>query len=111
MMIPLVAMVRKDLQLFFSDRRSVIMAFLVPIAIASFFGSIFSGQSNGDEARIPIRIVDADGSAISRTIVAGLVSDKNLKPESVPLAQARDEVRRGKATVGLVIPKGFGDAA
>ena len=36
-------MVRKDLQLFFSDRRAVIMSFAVPIAIASFFGSIFSG--------------------------------------------------------------------
>ena len=42
--IPLLAMVRKDLQLFFSDRRAVIISFVVPIAIASFFGSIFSGQ-------------------------------------------------------------------
>jgi hypothetical protein len=32
----ILAMVRKDLQLFFSDRRAVIMSFLVPIAIASF---------------------------------------------------------------------------
>jgi len=43
---PLVAMVRKDLQLFFSDRRAVMMSFIVPIAIASFFGSIFSGPSS-----------------------------------------------------------------
>ena len=33
-MIPLLAMIRKDLQLFFSDRRSVIVSFVVPIAIA-----------------------------------------------------------------------------
>jgi len=32
--IPLLAMVRKDLQLFFSDKRSVIVSFVVPIAIA-----------------------------------------------------------------------------
>ena len=43
--IPLLAMVRKDLQLFFADRRSVIISFVVPIAIASFFGSIFGGPS------------------------------------------------------------------
>ena len=40
---PVTAMVRKDLLLFFGDRRSVILSFVVPIAIASFFGSIFSG--------------------------------------------------------------------
>ena len=32
------ALVRKDLLLFFSDRRAVIMGFIAPIAIASFFG-------------------------------------------------------------------------
>ena len=48
-LMPLLAMVRKDLQLFFSDRRAVIMSFVVPIAIASFFGSIFSG--GGSNAR------------------------------------------------------------
>ena len=47
-LIPLTAMVRKDLQLFFSDRRAVIMSFAVPIAIASFFGSIFAGPGNKD---------------------------------------------------------------
>ena len=56
--IPLVAMVRKDLLLFFSDRRSVIVSFVVPIAIASFFGSIFAGPSNSNEpAKISIAVV------------------------------------------------------
>ena len=55
MLTPLAAMVRKDLQLFFSDRRSVIVSFFVPIAIASFFGSIFSGPSrDGEPARIAV---------------------------------------------------------
>jgi len=56
---PLRAMVRKDLQLFFSDRRAVIMSFGMPIAIASFFGSIFSGPSH-ERARIAVAIVDQD---------------------------------------------------
>ena len=55
--IPLVAMVRKDLQLFFSDRRSVIVSFVVPIAIASFFGAVFSG---GGQNREPARIARRD---------------------------------------------------
>ena len=76
----ILAMVRKDLQLFFSDRRAVIMSFLVPIAIASFFGSIFSGPSrNTEAAKIPIIVVDQDGGTIAKSIVDGLQKDKNFK--------------------------------
>jgi ABC-2 type transport system permease protein len=108
----LVAMVRKDLLLFFADRRAVIMSFAVPIAIASFFGSIFSGPSNPTEtARIPVAVVDQDGSAISRGIVAGAVADKSLMVKQTTADEAREQVRRGGTTVGVVIPKGFGDAA
>jgi ABC-2 type transport system permease protein len=108
----LVAMVRKDLLLFFADRRAVIMSFAVPIAIASFFGSLFSGPSSTTEtARIPVAVVDQDGSAISRGIVAGAVADKSLMVKKTTAADAREQVRRGDTTVGVVIPRGFGDAA
>ncbi|HKB10781.1 MAG TPA: ABC transporter permease [Vicinamibacterales bacterium] len=111
-LIPIMAMVRKDLQLFFSDRRAVIMSFLVPIAIASFFGSIFSGPSrNAEPARIAVSIVDQDGSAISRGIVAGAQADRNFKLALPDEVEARDAVRRGRTVVAVIIPKGFGDAA
>ena len=56
-------MIRKDLQLFLSDRRAVIMSFIVPIAIASFFGSIFSGPSRDSEPpRVAVAMIDQDGS-------------------------------------------------
>ena len=110
---PLVAMVRKDLQLFFSDRRAVIMSFAVPIAIASFFGAIFSGSSNRntDNAKIPVVIVDQDNSVISNGIMAGAKGDKTFALTTATAEVARDQVRRGKTTVGVIIPKGFGDAA
>jgi len=109
---PIAAMIRKDLQLFFSDRRAVIMSFAVPIAIASFFGSIFSGPSrNAEPARIAVAVVDRDGSAISRGIVAGAQADRNLKITLPAEAEARDAVRRGRIVVAVIIPKGFGDAA
>jgi len=109
---PLIAMVRKDLQLFFSDRRAVIMSFAVPIAIASFFGSIFSGPSrNSEPARISAAIVDRDGSAISKGIVAGVQGDRNLRVSTPTVDEARDQVRRGRVSVAVVIPPGFGEAA
>jgi ABC-2 type transport system permease protein len=110
--IPLLAMVRKDLQLFFSDRRSVIVSFVVPIAIASFFGAVFSGGGqNREPARIAVAVVDQDGSNISKAIVAGAESDKNLKVAKPIVDEAREAVKKGHTSVAIVIPKGFGDAS
>ncbi|MBI3401150.1 MAG: ABC transporter permease [Acidobacteria bacterium] len=110
--IPLLAMIRKDLLLFFSDRRSVIVSFVVPIAIGAFFGSIFSGPgSNAEPAKIAIAVIDQDASLISKAIVAGLQSDRNLKVATPTEAEARDAVKRGRTAVGVIIPKDFGDAA
>ena len=111
-MTPLVAMVKKDLQLFFSDSRAVIVTFAVPIAIASFFGSIFSGPArNGEPARVSVAIVDGDASTISKAIVSGAEADRNLKITTPTADQARDLVRRGRTSVAVIIPKGFGAAA
>jgi ABC-2 type transport system permease protein len=110
--ITLRAMVRKDLQLFFSDRRSVIMGFAAPILIASFFGSIFGGSGNsGEPARIPIMIADQDGGVISHSIITAIQDDKTLGVTLASPDSARAAVRRGKVTVSVLIPKGFGDAA
>ncbi len=73
-------MIRKDLQLFFSDRRSVIVSFVVPIAIASFFGSIFNGPRTGEPAKIAVMVIDQDETAISKAIVAG--ASCRSQPES-----------------------------
>ncbi len=110
-MIPLLAMVRKDLQLFFSDTRAVIVTFAVPIAIASFFGSIFSGPRSGAPARISVAVVDKDASAISKAIVSGAQGDKNLRVGTPAEDEARAAVRAGRTSIAVVIPKGFGDAA
>ena len=105
------AIVRKDLLMFFSDRRAVIMGFVAPIAIASFFGFIFSGNKDREAARVPIRVVDDDRSAISAAIGRGLAGDKSLTVEGGTLDEAREAVRKGKTTVAIVVPSGFGDAA
>src|SRR6478736_698843 len=112
MLVPLAALIRKDLQLFFTDRRSVILSFIVPIAIASFFGAMFSGPpGNTAPARVAVALVDQDGSAISRSILEGAQSDDNLGVIVTDAATARANVRAGKTSVGVIVPKGFGEAA
>ena len=103
------AMVRKDMLMFFADRRAVLMSFVAPIVIASFFGYIFAGQGGQTTpSRISILTVDGDGSAISRQIVAGLTADQTLDVKPSNLDAARAAVRKGKAVVAILIPQDFG---
>ncbi|PYM17333.1 MAG: ABC transporter, partial [Candidatus Rokuibacteriota bacterium] len=108
----LVAMVRKDLTLFLADRRALVMAFAAPIAIASFFGSIFPGPGASREpARVAIHLVDQDGGAIATAIVAAVKADRNFKVTTSAAAPARAAVRHGASAVAVIIPPGFGEAA
>ncbi len=105
------ALVRKDLKIFFGDRRAVIMSFAAPIVIASFFGYLFAGSGSSAASRIPVQVADQDHSKLSREIVQALTDDDNLKVTAAPEATIRDEVRRGHADVGIVMPAGFGETA
>jgi ABC-2 type transport system permease protein len=111
-LIPLRAMVKKDLQIFFADRRAVIMAFAMPIAIASFFGFIFKGASNdGQPSRLDVLVVQEDSGVIAKGILDGVKADANLNVLVVSGDTARARVMRGAAAVAVIIPSGFGDSA
>ncbi|MDE2219322.1 MAG: ABC transporter permease, partial [Gammaproteobacteria bacterium] len=106
----IVALVRTDIRLYFSDRRAVIVGVLVPILIAAFFGYIFGGNgASGDAGKIPIAVVDEDQSSVSRAIAADLATDKLLQVSALDRATARAAVRAGKQNAAAVIPKGFGE--
>ncbi|MGH9889662.1 MAG: ABC transporter permease [bacterium] len=105
------AIVRKDLLVFFTDRRAVIMSFAAPVAIASFFGFLFGNNRTQEAARVPVRIVDQDQSPISKAIAKGLSGDKTLDVQTGTVDEAREAVRKGKTTVAVVVPPHFGAAA
>ncbi len=113
MLIPFLALMRKDLRLFFSDRRAVLMTIVAPIAIASFFGYIFGGGAGNQESSpIVVLVSDQDGSPFSSEIVNRLKAEKSLDVKPATPEAARDAVRQGKATAAIVIPKNFStDAA
>jgi ABC-2 type transport system permease protein len=109
----LAAIVAKDLRLFLTDRRAVVMSFAAPIVIASFFGAIFSSvHGMAERARMAVYVVDRDRSPIARAIVAAVEEDRNL---SVSVSRDPDDawmaVRRGAVVAAVIIPPGFGDDA
>jgi ABC-2 type transport system permease protein len=106
------ALVRRDLRLFFQDRRAVTMSFVAPIVIASFFGYIFGGAANDSApSKIAVAVVDRDNSEVSRKVIAALGADAALDVKGRPLEEAREAVRGGKTTVAAVIPPGFAEGA
>lgn len=108
---PIIAMVRKDLLLFFGDKRALIISFLVPIAIASFFGSLFRDSANSSPSRTRIAVIDHDSSVISKAIVQSATQDSALELVNVPEDTARALVQSGRLPVAVIVPAGFGQAA
>src|SRR5215469_18030255 len=108
-MIALKALIKRDMKLFFNDRRAVLISFVAPICIASFFGYIFGGgRGTDDAARVPVLIIDQDGSSLSKEIVSLMTAENSLDVKPSDLDQARTAVRKGKAAVAIAIPPGFG---
>lgn len=102
------ALLWKDLRLFFGDRRAMLIAFLVPIGIASFFASVFAGSPGPKkDTKIPVLIVDQDGSPLVAKIVESLKKDSMADPKIVSEADAQASVEKGTNGVAVVFPKGF----
>jgi ABC-2 type transport system permease protein len=111
-MIPFLALVRKDLKLFFNDRKAVVVGLLVPIVCGSFFGYLFGGQrGNAETSKVSVLVIDQDASDISRGLIIQLAANKNLDVEPSALDPARESIRKGKVTAAIIIPKEFGKDA
>jgi ABC-2 type transport system permease protein len=110
-MTALIALIRKDLILYFTNRRALLLNLVMPILLGAFFGYLFGGAGSTDNAKVGVALTLQDDSEIGRKIAAGLRSDATLQIDELPLAQAQEQVRKGKLNAAIVIPQGFGDAA
>ena len=104
------ALVRKDLVLYFSNRRALVMSVLAPIVIAAFFGAIF-GSGMDKPTRIPIAFADRDGSALSKAVGAAVKGDTAFEVKEGEEAAVVALAREGKVRAAVVLPAGFGDEA
>ena len=102
-----IALLRKNLVLYFSNRRSVLMSIAAPIVIEAFFGSLFGG---GDckPANIPVGITDLDHSELPMKIVAAMRADSTLSVVDAREDQALAQVKAGALRAAVTLPAGFG---
>jgi ABC-2 type transport system permease protein len=106
----LAALVRKDLILYFSNRRAILVTLASPILIAGFFGSVMGGAPK-KPAQVPVSVVDLDASAVSKSMVASMKADTSFAVDEPGEPAALAKVREGKVRAAVVIPRGFGDEA
>ena len=104
------ALVRKDLVLYFSNRRALVMSIAAPIVIAAFFGSLF-GPSSDKPSKIAVALTDLDHSALSQRVATSMAADGTLEMKPLDEAAAAAAVRAGKVRAAIVLPAGFGAAA
>jgi len=99
---------KKDLKLFLSDRRSVLLTFLLPIILISLFAFAFGGiGGNNDPAPKKLLVTDLDQSAASQAIVAKLDSLEGLTIITQPLDEAKSKITAGKYPAVLIFHSGF----
>ncbi len=102
----------KDIKIFFSDRRGLLMAFVVPIALITLFAFAFGGAGRGDEKPEPRQLViaDLDQSNESKMLISSLDSLEEFVVKTTTADSATELVLKGKRAAVLLIHQGFGDS-
>ena len=103
------ALAAKDLRLLSRNRATLFFALGWPILMALFFGYVFGG--GGEKGRIPVVVVDEDGSAEAARLVSRLQAESGLQISSAPREEATRLVRQGKRSAAVIVPKGYGEAS
>lgn len=107
------AIAKKDLRVFVADRKAMMISFIVPIAIASFFSMIMGGGGAGTSpaSKIKMAVVDLDQTPLTKSIIEKLKKSDSVEPVAMEDEAAHDAVLKGDISVGVSFPKGFADEA
>lgn len=86
------------------DRTALVFTLVLPLAIILVIGTTFSGSN-----RFDVGVVDADGTAASRALVAALARNDALDVSRYgSTTSLRPDVRLDSVAAGIVIPAGYG---
>lgn len=103
---------KKDLKIYLSDRRGVLLTFLLPVILISLFAFSFGGVGRKKRAPRPttLLVVDKDSSKTSVAFVERLGALPTLKTISLNETNAVERVKKGNNVAALVLYKGFEQA-
>jgi len=105
----ILTILKKDLKLFFSDRKAVLLSFLIPILLISLFAFAFGGGASKTKP-IQLLISDKDQSTDSKSVVSKLDELAEVKLIPKDITDAVQLVKKGKYVGVLILEKGFQDS-
>jgi ABC-2 type transport system permease protein len=98
----------KNTRLFLRDRTALLLAFALPIVLATIFGAAMGsmfGGGGGGMSKLEFLVEDLDGSAKSRALVDELAKSAGLAVKVKPGVRA--QIAKGDAPAALLIPSGY----
>ena len=101
---------KKDLQIFFTDKRALLLSLLLPISLITLFAFAFGGVGVEEEENttaIQILYSDADSSAASLLFISELDSIPGVACVAAEADAANAAVRNGDEIAALIIGTGF----
>ncbi|MDY8136026.1 ABC transporter permease [Aquimarina sp. 2201CG5-10] len=108
----ILTVLKKDLKLFFSDKKGVLVTFLLPIIMITLFAFAFGGVAKKKSAPKPlgVLVVDKDSTTTSQELITKLNAMQTIRLIASEEGKALDLVRKGKNVAALIFEKGFSDA-
>ncbi len=103
---------KKDLILFFHDRRSVILTFLLPLILITLFAFAYGGigKYNGRSEPVKMLISDLDQTISSKEIASTIDSLQDVRITNSDSLKAKELVIKGEYAAALIIHKGLQDS-
>jgi len=103
---------KKDLTLFFHDRRSVILTFLLPVILIILFAFAYGsiGAYDGRSEPVKLLVSDLDQTRSSKEIIQKIDSLEDIEVIISDSIKSKELVIKGKYACALMIYKGFQDS-
>ena len=108
----ILTILKKDLRLYFSDKKGVLVTFLLPIIMITLFAFAFGGVGKKKSTPKPlgVLVVDKDSTSTSQEFITKLNSLPTIRLISSEEEKALDLVRKGDNVAALIFEKGFSEA-
>lgn len=101
---------RKDILLFFMDRKAAALCFAVPILLGLIFGKIFQNSQNIEANRLSIYVVNEDDHPLTRQLVQAMLHSPRMRLTEATLSEAEGALTARRARVAVIIPQGMGQS-
>jgi ABC-2 type transport system permease protein len=103
---------KKDLKLFFHDRRSVMLTFILPLILISLFAFAYGGIGGFEGRSEPVKLLvtDLDQTRFSKEIIHRMDSLEDIRIIESDSIKSKELVISGKYACALIIYKGFQDS-